>query len=60
MTYRQACKLVRSVGLDIVDGLALTYSCADYPGWVREMNGCGVEDAAKEIAAHEVAPGETG
>lgn len=50
MTYRQACKIVRSVGMDIVDGLALTFSCADYPDWVRDMNGWDVESAAERIA----------
>ncbi len=49
MTYRMACRLVRSVGMDIEDGLALTFSCADYPGWVRDMNGWSVEDAARRV-----------
>lgn len=46
--YRKACRLVRSLGMDVVDGLALTFSCADYPSWVRNMNGWPVEDAAVE------------
>jgi hypothetical protein len=51
MTYRQQCRLVRSEGMAVVDGLALTYSCADYPAWVRDINGYDVESAAAEIAA---------
>ncbi len=47
---RTDCRLVRSVGMAVVDGLALTYSCADYPDWVREMNGWDVESAAETIA----------
>ena len=52
MTMRLACQLVRSVGMAVVDGLALTYSCADYPGWVRDMNGWAIEYAAQRIRAH--------
>lgn len=52
VTYRQGCKLVRSVGMDVIDGLAFTFSCTDYPDWVREMNGWAVEDAAKTISEH--------
>lgn len=51
-TYRQACRLVRGVGMDVINGLALTFSCADYPDWVRDMNGWAVEDAAKTISEH--------
>lgn len=47
-----AAHAVRSVGMDIEDGLALTFSCTDYPDWIREMNGWPIEDAAKEIARH--------
>lgn len=54
--YRSACRLVRSIGMDIVDGLALTYSCADYPAWVRDLNGWAVEDAAVAIAHHGERP----
>lgn len=50
MTYSNAIKIVRSIGMDVEDGLAFTYSCADYPDWVREMNGWAVEHAAHEIA----------
>jgi hypothetical protein len=39
----------------VVDGLALTYSCADYPPWVRDMNGWAVEDAARH--AHQQSGG---
>lgn len=53
MTYRQQCALVRSIGMDVVDGLALTFSCADYPDWVRNMNGWNVEGAAAEIEHRE-------
>ena len=49
MTYRQACKIVRDIGMDVVDGLALTFACASYPDWVRDMNGWSVEDAATAI-----------
>lgn len=51
MTYRQACKIVRNIGMDVADGLALTFSCADYPIWVRDMNGWAVEDAAVAAVA---------
>lgn len=54
MSYRQRCRLVRSVGMNVVDGLALTFSCADYPDWVRDMNGWDVESAAAAIAARSV------
>jgi hypothetical protein len=47
-----AVQIVRSVGLDVEDGLAFTFSCADYPDWLRDMNGWPVEDAAEKIAAH--------
>lgn len=53
MTYRLACRAVRSVGMDVHDGLALTYSCADYPDWVRHMNGWDVESAAERISHHQ-------
>lgn len=53
MTYRSACRLVRSVGMDVVDGLALTFSCADYPAWVLDMNGWDVETAAETIIRRE-------
>ena len=49
MNYRAACRTVRSLGMNIVDGLALTYSCADYPAWVRNMNGWSVEDVARVV-----------
>lgn len=52
MPYLTACQLVEDAGMGIVDGLALTHSCADYPDWVRNMNGWSVEDAAREIEKH--------
>lgn len=51
MTHRQAKQIVRSTGMDIEDGLALTFACADYPNWIRAMNGWPVDDAAEEIVA---------
>lgn len=59
MSYRAACKLVRALGMDVVDGLGLTFSCAHYPAWVREMNGWPVEDIAARasVADGEVADG---
>ena len=50
MNYRSACRAVRVLGMDIVDGLALTFSCADYPAWVRDMNGWPVKDVAEGAA----------
>lgn len=50
MNYRSACRAVRVLGMDIVDGLALTFSCADYPAWVRDMNGWPVEHVAEAAA----------
>jgi hypothetical protein len=48
MNYRKACRIVRGLGMAVVDGLALTFSCADYPEWVRSMNGWTVEDVARK------------
>lgn len=53
-TIRRQRALVRSVGMAVVDGLALTYSCSDYPDWVQNMNGWDVEGAAREIAARRL------
>ena len=50
MNYRSACRAVRVLEMDIVDGLALTFSCADYPAWVRDMNGWPVKDVAEGAA----------
>lgn len=53
MTYRQKCKIVRGAGMAVVDGLALTFACADYPNWMRDINGWSVEDAAIVITQQE-------
>lgn len=60
MSYRRAARLVRDVGMDVDDGLALTFSCADYPDWIRGMNGWAVEDAAQEIAQRPASQRPTG
>jgi hypothetical protein len=49
LKYQTACRAVRALGMDVVDGLALTFSCTDYPAWVRNMNGWAVEDVARAI-----------
>lgn len=47
MTYRAAVKITRALGMDVEDGLGFTFSCADYPAWIREMNGWPVEHIAE-------------
>jgi hypothetical protein len=58
VSYRTQKRIVESLGMAVVDGLGLTYSCADYPDWVRNMNGWPVEDIAHEVltAAKQLEP----
>jgi len=46
LSYRQACATVLEVGMDVVDGLAMTFACTDYPIRIRNLNGWSVEAAA--------------
>lgn len=52
LTYRQATRVCRSLGLSVSDGLAFTVcggqlvNGEDAPEWLRCMNGWPVEDVA--------------
>jgi hypothetical protein len=59
MTYRQMAKVCRSVGMSVSnDGLAFTVCNGrlvngDHaPEWIRRINGCTVEEAARAIQSH--------
>lgn len=50
MTYHAAVRAVKALEMDVEDGLGFTFSCADYPAWIRNMNGWPVEDIARALA----------
>ena len=49
ISYQSDCRTVQSLGMGVVDGLALTFSCADYPDKIRNMNGWPVEHVAAAV-----------
>lgn len=61
LTYRRACKITRSLGMSVSDGLGFTVcggqlvNGEDAPDWVAEMNGWSVEEIARSAQARNPA-----
>lgn len=51
--YGQKIRIVEAAELDVQDGLVFTFSGAEYPPPIANMNGWSVEETAKALSTHK-------